>query len=791
MDENTSMMIQLASMMIQNQNKIRETQSQLEAESEEKPLDASLSRERSSKVGVEQAAFINSHMLGMDPKLMAEFAKQIMMNANCSPQPETFKRIAADKPSTIAQIFQSQSFQKVDQPTAQNSSEGKIFVYNMLPDENMSPANGDIKPDTVVLSAFTNGSSTLQQQFRRGNMIGPIRNRYGRVLRPGIDNFGRFESVANPGLIMHAMELLRQKDKKKRGPKEKETFAVFIYCLPDKNSKLPKFSSLDPTERALVDQHQLEGYGYPTQDYINGIPRKTQLCLTFDDSHFQGYMVSLYPNLKGRFYDLYRIDKTRRLIRVDARSPRQLKDMKYQGSLIVIPYDAPEEKPAPVIHRNFDEVYNGNSGTSYGNPLAFMQNFNIPLTTLFDTVAEPPGMTSIKSEVVPLTNGQVSPCSNSDIKDVVENPFDDVKILQIANAMREKLKPAKRIHIKPETLLTDVLAAYREDSTLEQHKISVSFHVKGYHNESVSQHDDDIDAGFLFVMFWEEAFSRHFDGYQEVFPVIDPSIFDDFFKLCGRILVHGLILSNYLPTQFSQACMTCVFTGECSDKLAHRSLYKCMSETERDVVETAISEERSGFETFTFKIDKCIRIVLGRYGCKKIPEPYELNTSMSHIAKSFLIRQPYWALTQIREGLNQSELDCTGFTESDVNHLYRMLSPDVPSILERVTYITSDCELYDLEDRVKVMFEQYLHRLSKSELVKLLIQWSGYDCLCFPKLTVKFTDTDSKSMVFSNKEKLLCLPTSCTSLEELAQSYVSPAPISSGSDSRNAWEYTL
>jgi len=78
--------------------------------------------------------------------------------------------------------------------------------------------------------------------------------------------------------------------------------------------------------------------GYPEIDYINGIPRKTQLCLSYDVNKFHSYMLSLYPKLDGRLYDMYRIDKTRRLIRVEAKSPRQLKDMKYQGSLIVIPY---------------------------------------------------------------------------------------------------------------------------------------------------------------------------------------------------------------------------------------------------------------------------------------------------------------------------------------------------------------------------------------------------------------------------------------------------------------------
>lgn len=265
-DENTRMMIQLASMMMQNQNAMREAQSQLEAAAL-KEASADKSGSQSSKKAASPTTLqtgTNPVSFGMDPKLMAEFARQIVMNANhLTGQDPVQKRNQTEKPATIAQIIQSQ--QKGQSTTAKNTSEGKIFVYNQFPEVNITQANGDVKPDLNTLAAAAacnnNFQLSVSQSSRRANSIGPIRNKYGRVLRPGIDNFGRFEAVANPGLIMHAMELLRQKDKKKRGPKEKETFSVFMYCLPDKNSKLPKFSSLDPIERALVDQHQQEGYG--------------------------------------------------------------------------------------------------------------------------------------------------------------------------------------------------------------------------------------------------------------------------------------------------------------------------------------------------------------------------------------------------------------------------------------------------------------------------------------------------------------------------------------------------
>jgi hypothetical protein len=48
--------------------------------------------------------------------------------------------------------------------------------------------------------------------------------------------------------------------------------------------------------------------------------------------------VAISNQLANRYYDIYKIDKQRRLLRIDTLTPRAIKDMKYQGSLIIIPY---------------------------------------------------------------------------------------------------------------------------------------------------------------------------------------------------------------------------------------------------------------------------------------------------------------------------------------------------------------------------------------------------------------------------------------------------------------------
>ena len=68
-----------------------------------------------------------------------------------------------------------------------------------------------------------------------------------------------FNTAVNPR-IMDALKLM-QTTRMKRGPKEKATFQRYMYCLPEKTAKLPRFSSSDDSERAIVKQHQDLGYG--------------------------------------------------------------------------------------------------------------------------------------------------------------------------------------------------------------------------------------------------------------------------------------------------------------------------------------------------------------------------------------------------------------------------------------------------------------------------------------------------------------------------------------------------
>ena len=359
----------------------------------------------------------------------------------------------------------------------------------------------------------------------------------------------------------------------------------------------------------------------------------------------------------------------------------------------------------------------------------------------------------------------------------------------MARDIKHRLLETKHLHIRPESLLADVLNAYRDDASLEKHMISVCFQHHASQENGCMQSDDQTDPSTIFAMFWEEAFRIHFTGTHHLVPLLDPSSSNDFFQICGRILVHGLVLGNYFPVRFSPACLAALVTESCSDQLALTSFYQVLSDSEKDVLETAIVELKSGAENYSSKIERCVKVVLGSYGCKNIPDSFELDAAMISIAKTFLLYQPHWSLCQLRVGMSTAGFGLAEISENDIIQLYQYLTPSVPTILQRVSYQSEEPSSKS-EEKVKVFFEQYLHKISRNRLQKFLQQWTGFDCTCVPKLTVKLTSNESASL-FSPKDHTIHLPQACASLQELSQVFEDHNITTIDSESKNTWEYTL
>ncbi|KAJ8314875.1 hypothetical protein KUTeg_007025 [Tegillarca granosa] len=659
---------------------------------------------------------------------------------------------------------------------------------------------------------------------------------------------------------MHALRLLKKRKRLKRGPKEKETFQRYFYCLPNKYAKLPKFSSLDPSEKAVVRQHQEAGFGYPPGDYNDGFPRKTSIYLNYSAEKFHKFIVTMFPIVEDKLYDLYRIDKQRRLIRIDVKrqeqsrtlnirapwsidvkTPRANKDLKYQGTLVVIHFVSIEVKTPRAIkdlnylgtlvvipyvsidvktpRANKDLKYQGTlvvihfvsievktpraiKDLNYLGTLVVIPYVSIEVKTPWEDEADrAPQILFRSGEEFFLHMSSTSPSldhnllmsSNSDLirplspenNDMIElsciktepdntpaeNPSlspseERCKIFSIAKTLRNRLQPTIVIRVRKSSIISDVLKIYRTNSSITAHKLSVCY----------TENSPEVDAIkepclSMFTLFWSRVLKSNFNGDQEVVPSTDLSIEDDFYFLLGKILYHGIVLCDYWPVKLSQACMATIITNTCSERQLMTSFHHVMTESDRAIIGITKKEFREYGEGVPMVTFRNVCKVLRFYGCKQKPQLFLLDQLLLKVAKFHLVKEPYWQLMQMREGLNATEEDIFQYVnENDIFTFYSLLTPNALTLFNKVIFIhSSDDSSMEMEEkRVKSNFESFIMQLNTENLCNFLFKWCYSDCLCVDQLCVQFDlNTMSGVPIFKPERSTLVLSSMYMSKEEL------------------------
>ncbi|XP_048769889.1 uncharacterized protein LOC125676043 isoform X1 [Ostrea edulis] len=699
-----------------------------------------------------------------------------------------------------------------------NNNKASVYSYCVCTTTNqqqrlvmeINDVDGNESDDVTVVEETSESSGSGSENAKVLPTLAPKphpvmlrRSVAGQKLLPG-----RYLTGSNHPSFINAWRMLKKQEQLKRGPKEKDTFRRAMYCLPDKYAKLPKFSSADAGEKALVQEHQDLGFGYPAQDYdSNQIPRKTELCLSLSTQEFEKFLCEeLYPNLKGKKFDIFRIDKQRRLIRLAKYTPRAIKDSKYQGSLIIIPYVNEEDRPPQVLYRCGEEyfMHQVTSTTSPHNQIPLIGTPpDLPISISEGSIDgtspsfSPASSHSIQASspkhlLIPKESSSPPPVmqqqldlTNTVIKCETEsipsetisrsNSTDDMKakckIFEISKFLRMQIQDKSLIHIRRSNVLFDVLKLYQENSAMIQNDFTVCF--------EEHSHDDDVghvplSPHALFVQFWREAFEHFFAGNQESVPIVDVSTEPEFFKTLGQILYHGLILLDYWPVKLSQACACIMILNTCSDRQLLTSLHRTMSDQERSVITDAKREIRSGCSEFSMLTTKSLYQVLRLYGNTQRPRPGNLEQLLRQISNFHLKQKSYWALYEMRSGLQSTVSDfLSHLEEQDIFTFYSLLTPNALSLFEKTIYMFSatDNSINEMEEkRVKMYFENFVMKLNCETLSALLVKWSYSDCLCVDHLYVRFLPNSiSDRPHFDPNKTTLALSSVYTSQEELHQ----------------------
>lgn len=170
-----------------------------------------------------------------------------------------------------------------------------------------------------------------------------------------------------------------------------------------------------------------------------------------------------------------------------------------------------------------------------------------------------------------------------------------------------------------------------------------------YHGEKA------IDEGGvtrdMFSGFWDEAFSKVFEGDTLLVPLIHPSTDLAVFSTLGKILSHCYLVSGILPVRITLPSLLVMLLGpgtNVSKCVLFDALMDYVSENERQKL---VSARHFRGKTFSAEMLSDLLSVLSKFGCREMPTPANLTTVLFQIAQFEFCAKPAAALSLIFSGV--------------------------------------------------------------------------------------------------------------------------------------------
>nr|XP_054763689.1 uncharacterized protein LOC129270318 [Lytechinus pictus] len=132
--------------------------------------------------------------------------------------------------------------------------------------------------------------------------------------------------------------------KRKRGPPAKKVSHIW-YCLAE-GATVP---NLKKKESCPIHQAQTEaGYGYPPSCVSQEGISMVQLELELDEVQFKEDIWELFPILRRSPFNIYKRDKQKKLVLINVKTPKELKNERYRSTIFIRPSSAFHSALAPA-----------------------------------------------------------------------------------------------------------------------------------------------------------------------------------------------------------------------------------------------------------------------------------------------------------------------------------------------------------------------------------------------------------------------------------------------------------
>lgn len=273
-------------------------------------------------------------------------------------------------------------------------------------------------------------------------------------------------------------------------------------------------------------------------------------------------------------------------------------------------------------------------------------------------------------------------------------------------------------------LLEEMISQFK-DAALLKHALKYTYiDEKGADADGVSR---DVYAAF-----WTEFMEHTTEGEDLRVPLLSPKWQEEEWKSIGRILLKGFKDHGYYPCRLAPVFTVALIFGEgaVTDDMLYESLLQFISQSDRDLITTALKEDLVGEDR-----DELLDL-LDRMDVTVLPTQTNLKGILLKVAHKQLIQKPRYAAEKISLIAGQF-LKEAFVSPQDVLRMYEHKKPTTRKFLK----LLDASPTTQAENQSFRFLQQYIRGLDDTGLRRLLRFLTGSDVICVNKVEVLFTPT--------------------------------------------------
>ena len=307
------------------------------------------------------------------------------------------------------------------------------------------------------------------------------------------------------------------------------------------------------------------------------------------------------------------------------------------------------------------------------------------------------------------------------------------------------------------TLYDDVIKLYQSGEIIKESPIYIAY-------DSELALDEGGVTRDMYSAFWEEAYSRLFDGATILIPLVHAQTDMGIFPILGRIISHGYLASGYLPVRISLPSLITMLLGPSVNvprSFLLDALMDYISDNEREKLKIALKYKGTSSSFPTPEIKSDVISILSRLGCREMPTPHNLPELIINVAKYEFCSKPAAAIAMVYYGIPSehkpfwSELGIDG-----ISGLYTSLTVTSDKVLK---LIDGDCRNPG-EERILAYLTSLIGNMGTNDLRNFLRFTTGSSVCTADKISVAFNSSSGLAR--------RPIAHTCSNTLELSASYV-------------------